>query len=150
MSYSNKQFASEKNSTEHPIQTNPSKRSKPFAGILMVLASLVMVFYGIGFSGSYLGSISYYHAVRVFYPALVIGLWNFCVFPFPLAGGIFLLKGKHFLLSIVGVALTLTSAFVPMIVLTVFPNYVWTNGLLIGLPFLCLSLLSLVNVVRKA
>ena len=132
-------------STQNKASRLTANFSRPLAGVLTILASIVMIFYGFGFSLAYISSINYYHT-RVFDPALYIGIWNSCAFPFTLAGGIFLIKKKHFMLSIVGITLALASGFVPMIVLAVFPNYVWTNGLPTGLPLMILSIVALIAV----
>jgi len=123
----------------HKIRTN----FRLLAGFLTILTSIIMIFYGFGFSLAYISSINYYHT-RVFDPALYIGIWNSCTFPFTMAGGIFLIKKKHFMLSIVGMVLALASGFIPMIALASFPNYVWTNGWPIGAPLIFLSIVALV------
>jgi hypothetical protein len=132
------------NEESSAIHTNDKtvKDFRPLAGALTIVASLIMISYGIGFSSSYMASANYYN-ITTFYPALYIGLWNICAFPFSLAGGIFLFKRKHASPSIVGMILALASGFVPIIALAS-PNYVWTNGLWMGLPLIILPTVSLV------
>jgi hypothetical protein len=111
------------------------------AGILTVLSSLIMVYYGLGFLSAYIGSINYYHT-RIFEPALYIGIWNCFAFPFTLTGGIFLLRKKYFRFSIFGLLVALVSGFVPTITFAVIHGYE-SNGLSLGAPLLFLSLFSL-------
>lgn len=131
-------------SLAHHPNDKPTNDFNPLAGVLTILASIIMIFYGIGFSSSFIASANYYNT-SVFYPALYIGVWNSCAFPFTLAGGISLIKKRHFMLSIVGITLALASGFVPMIALAS-PNYVWLNGLWAGLPLIFLPIISLVAV----
>lgn len=127
-----------------PSNRKPAKDFRPLAGVFTILASIIMVTYGIGFSSAYLASANYYNA-PLFHPALYMGIWNSCAFPFSLVGGIFLLKRSHKVLSTVGMVLALTSGFVSLLAFAS-PNYVWINGLWIGLPLFVLPTASLVAV----
>ena len=131
----------------HHASGKPARDFQPLAGALTILASIIMIFYGIGFSSAYIASANYYHTATL-YPALYIGLWNLCAFPFSLAGGIFLFKRKHVVTSVVGMVLALVSGFVPVIALAS-SNYVWTNGLWVGLPLIVLPAVSLVAVATS-
>ena len=125
-----------------------SRELRPLAELLTVFAAMIMIYYGFSGVFAYISSVSYYNT-RVFQPALYIGIWNICTFPFTLAAGIFLFKKKHFLISMGGVILALLSGFVPIIALSYFSGYDWTNGLWLGAPLLFLSVVSLIFVTSS-
>jgi hypothetical protein len=131
----------------HHADGEPARDFQPLAGVLTVLASIIMIFYGIGFSSAYIASANYYNT-GTFYPALYIGVSNLCAFPFSLAGGIFLIKRTQAVTSMAGMVLALASGFVPVIALAS-SNYVWTNGLWIGLPLIAFPAVSLVAVATS-
>ena len=108
------------------------------AGGLMIIAAMIMLYYGLGGFLVYINSITYYNT-PIFEAALYLGIWNCCAFPFALVGGIFLLKKRHIRLSILGMVLSLVSGFV---VFAVFNDNA-TYGLELGAPLIFLSILSL-------
>lgn len=143
MNYENCNRQLREDGAAHHAEGEPARDFQPFAGVLTIFASILMVFYGIGFSSAYrLGKLLPYNDAL---PCLYIGVWNLCAFPFSLAGGIFLFKRKHVVTSVVGMVLALVSGFVPVIALAS-SNYVWTNGLWVGLPLIVFPAVSLVAV----
>ncbi len=107
----------------------------------MIIAAMIMLYYGFAGLSSYVSSLYYYHPV--FYaPLLYIGIWNVCAFPFALATGILLLRKRYFRISIFGILVTLLSGFVPQIVFAVIHGYA-DNGWELGAPLIVLSAVAL-------
>jgi hypothetical protein len=115
------------------------------AGTLMIIATIIMLFYWFVFFNLYASSVAYYNTANN-YAALYSGIWNSCALPFTLVGTIFLFKKKHVRLCILGIALTLVSGFVPAIIFTVVNNYATYvfDGLELGAPLIILSATALI------
>jgi hypothetical protein len=114
---------------------------RSFAGALTIFASIIMAFFGIILLSMYKASVEYYN-VRIFYPGLYLGILNLSTFAISLAGGVALLKKKYFTLSIIGVVLVLASGLAPAVAFAL-DAYIWSNGLILGLPMVFLSIASL-------
>ncbi len=113
------------------------------------MSSIITAFFGIALLFMYKASVEYYHVAN-FYPGLYLGILNLITAAFGIIGGIALLKRKYFALSVISLILLLCSGFAPPVAFAL-DRYVWTNGLLLGLPQITLPLITLVLVaVRKS
>jgi hypothetical protein len=92
----------------------------------------------------YKASVEYYHVAN-FYPGLYLGILNLITAVFGIIGGIVMLKRKYFALSVISLVLLLCSGLAPPIAFAL-DRYVWTNGLMLGLPQITFPLITLVLV----
>jgi hypothetical protein len=109
--------------------------------VLLLFSSIITAFFGIILLFMYKGSVEYYHVAN-FYPGLYLGILNLITAAFGIIGGIAMLKRKYFTLSVISLVLLLCSGLAPPIALAL-DGYVWTNGLMLGLPQITFPVITL-------
>ena len=118
-------------------------------GVVLLLSSAVTGVMAFGLLGMYQASVAYYH-VAVAYPALYVGILNAVACALCFAGGAAALKRKLFPLTVAGVVFLLASGVAAPVAWGL-DNYVWLNGLFVGVFQMAVSLMVLASLIyRKA
>ena len=138
---------------EDPLEREYSKSSTPrilrktgfpiAAGILTVIASSVIALVAVATLISAIQLLSYRQNMTDVGGFLAVSLLNFLAFAFGLTAGIFTLKRRQFVFSILGISLLLPAGFITILGYGL-TGSAWTQGLLFGLPVVVLAILSIV------
>lgn len=115
------------------------------AGVLTIIAASIIIFYAfltVTQMVTYANSNYYQQNLTYLVYVLFAGIWNFVAFGLGLTGGLFSLRRKHFMLTVVGMSLLLVGGFVAVAGTGIIGGG-WT---ILGIPVIILAILSIIFV----
>jgi len=134
---------------EEPKTRTVHKTGFPIAGgILTIIAASITFFVASLAVVEIVSCVSaYYIGQNIAYVIFVVfvGIWSFLAFGLGLAGGIFSIRRSHFALSIVGISLLLVTGLVSILEFGILGSG-WSSGMIMGIPIIILTILSLIFV----